>query len=426
MALVSELMNVQVVNWMNTKSCLQRSLRHFTPFFHPGFSYGLTPPFITKIKQLEIFLSNFPSQLDEFGVMCKRITCLTDTKKRLSFSVEAFLRVLDWHTEMIQNQISTNQIGYLTKNWIHVMNLVQFMRMMHTLMRGWDESEFVPVIKIIVKYFRLAKGLTQILNAETLTDFTNLPLKLEMKTRLCMRGLVWDFVGDDFAHRASWVLATIKQLIGPNARQQAIFFLSVFGYACEDSGDHWEEPSEMTISQKMMFEEINNHTDWQAYVEWAPSDFHEGKNMFAVLSQVICSCMSYNKQWKDSILTDVLDQLFTVPGPWLRENIAGFLLFCSEQLIMTYIGDMIVTEDEEKLEVAARLVTDMIIMSHRFDNELSCKKGIGKVFDQVSKKSRQIAIITEFTFSFPVVYARKSRLASAISYKDLGHRSRPS
>ena len=82
-------------------------------------------------------------------------------------------------------------------------------------------------------------------------------------------------------------------------------------------------------------------------------------------------------------MTDILDEMFCIPGPWMRENIAGFLLFCSEQLIMTYVGDLIVTEDEEKLDKAARLVTDMIIMSHRFDNELSHKKGIGKVFDQV-------------------------------------------
>lgn len=407
MALVSESMSVQVVDWMSTQSCLQRSMSGFTRFFHPGFTYSSIPPYATKNKQFEIFLSDFP-QLDDFGVMCKRITCLNDTRKRLNFSVEAFLRALDLHTEMIKERMSKGEISPLSTDWIHVINFVQFCksqvfqlvlgsivltrnrffsfsgRMMHTFTRGWDETEFIPVIKIIVKYFALKKALTTILNARDVSEFTKLPLALEMRTRLTLRGLVWDLVGDDFAHRASWVLATINHLIGNHARQQAIFFLTVFGFVCEDSVDHWDEPSEMTVSQKLMFEELNNHTDWQAYIEWAPSDFHEGKNMFAVLSQAICSCMSYNQQWKDSILTDVLDEMFCIPGPWLRENIAGFLLFCSEQLIMAYVGDLIVTEDEEKLDHAARLVTDMIIMSHRFDNELSHKKGIGKVFDQVS------------------------------------------
>lgn len=97
--------------------------------------------------------------------------------------------------------------------------------MLHTFTRGWDETEFVPVIKIMVKYFGVKKALTTILKAKDVNEFTNIPLALEMRTRLTLRGLVWDMVGDDFAHRASWVLATINQLIGNHARQQAIFFL---------------------------------------------------------------------------------------------------------------------------------------------------------------------------------------------------------
>ena len=135
--------------------------------------------------------------------------------------------------------------------------------------------------------------------------------------------------------------------------------------------------------ERHMLEEIHNHTFWEAYVDWIPDDFYEGKSMYAVLAAAICSCMSYSQIWSDSMMTDVLDKMFTVPDTWLRENVAGFLLFCSETLILTYIGDLINTADDEKLNKAARLVTDMIIMSYRFDNQLSNKRGIGKVFEKV-------------------------------------------
>ena len=125
MALVSESMSVQVVDWMSTQSCLQRSMSGFTRFFHPGFTYSSIPPYATKNKQFEIFLSDFP-QLDDFGVMCKRITCLNDTRKRLNFSVEAFLRALDLHTEMIKERMSKGEISPLSTDWIHVINFVQF------------------------------------------------------------------------------------------------------------------------------------------------------------------------------------------------------------------------------------------------------------------------------------------------------------
>ena len=125
MALVSESMSVQVVDWMSTQSCLQRSMSGFTRFFHPGFTYSSIPPYATKNKQFEIFLSDFP-QLDDFGVMCKRITCLNDTRKRLNFSVEAFLRALDLHTEMIKERMSKGEISPLSTDWINVINFVQF------------------------------------------------------------------------------------------------------------------------------------------------------------------------------------------------------------------------------------------------------------------------------------------------------------
>ena len=37
----------------------------------------------------------------------------------------------------------------------------------------------------------------------------------------------------------------------------------------------------------------------------------------------------------------------------------------------------------EKYEKATLLLLDMIIMSDRFDNELTSEKGVGKVFDKV-------------------------------------------
>ncbi len=38
------------------------------------------------------------------------------------------------------------------------------------------------------------------------------------------------------------------------------------------------------------------------------------------------------EQWKEEFLVPVLDKLFDIPRSWKRENIAGFLLFCSEKV----------------------------------------------------------------------------------------------
>jgi hypothetical protein len=77
-------------------------------------------------------------------------------------------------------------------------------------------------------------------------------------------------------------------------------------------------------------EETHNHTDWDSFSDVSPDDFHEGKTMFYTLAQAVCSCITYNKQWKDEMVSEVLDYMFQIPKPWLKENVAGFLLFCNE------------------------------------------------------------------------------------------------
>ena len=72
------------------------------------------------------------------------------------------------------------------------------------------------------------------------------------------------------------------------------------------------------------------------------------------------------------------NSLFKTPNEWIRDNVAGFLLFCSENIILYYIGGMIETEEELEVRKAAILVSDMIIMSNRFENEFTSKKGMGK------------------------------------------------
>ncbi len=113
--------------------------------------------------------------------------------------------------------------------------------------------------------------------------------------------------------------------------------------------------------------------------------------MFYTLAQAVCSCMTAVSWWKEQMLVSVLDQLFCVPSPWRRENVAGFLLFCSEKLILEYLQRKLDKSGDGKsvfsrgnnVRLVARLLVDMIVVSYRFDNELSRDRGIGKIFDSV-------------------------------------------
>ena len=114
----------------------------------------------------------------------------------------------------------------------------------------------------------------------------------------------------------------------------------------------------LTPDQRVLVTELNNHTDWSAFTEEEALDFHEvitilhifiridyvkemfcvfqGKAMFYGLAQAICSCLTASPSWKSQYACAVVDALFDTPRPWLRQNAAGFLLFCSEALILHY------------------------------------------------------------------------------------------
>ena len=77
---------------------------------------------------------------------------------------------------------------------------------------------------------------------------------------------------------------------------------------------------------------IHNHADWDAFTETSPIDFHDGKGVFYTLAQATCSIVNYSAEWGAEALPDVLLELFKTPEPWEQDNVAGFLLFCSERV----------------------------------------------------------------------------------------------
>ena len=60
--------------------------------------------------------------------------------------------------------------------------------------------------------------------------------------------------------------------------------------------------------------------------------------MFLTLAQAICCCLTHDPVWKDDVISDMLDEMFQIPGEWLRDNVASFLLFCNESVSLNYIS----------------------------------------------------------------------------------------
>jgi len=392
-SLVSEGCRLIVEDWIPTKKCLSRAL---IPIPHEEVTINSNEPSIGSFSLLK-----GPNKLHQFAVLVKRMTCLLNTKERIKYAFNVFDRCMSGmltppHEEPVLEIEMTQRTKRMrlssvsdekddektSRDWKYTIHVMQFFTMLHTFIRGWDDSEFPLLLEEITKRFQVKQKVNSLLKCSL--NGQDLALATEMELRLLMRCLAWDIAGNDYGHRAAWILAIVKYYVGNNPKHQAMIFLLMFGPPCQDAQDHYDHPETLTPNQTKILTELNNHTDWERFVDNVPEDFYEGKEMFYTLAQALCSCLSAGKNWKRTYAAQVIEEMFTIPQKWKRENVAGFLLFCSEGLILHFIQSKLKTGKEEQIKQAGSILVDMVVISHKFDNTIEPDKGIGKVFDIIS------------------------------------------
>jgi hypothetical protein len=164
LALTSEGFRAKVASWISTVMCKKRAILTFSPVFAKGYkmreqvSGGRNGP-------LKTYLDEIPT-LNEFGVLCKRLTCLFPTKDRVKFAMSKFDGILKKHQSILDEEEAKtplfDQPTTPPDDWIRSMHVLQLMRMVHTLTRGWDETEYVHILQTVDKIFGINPKLTQV------------------------------------------------------------------------------------------------------------------------------------------------------------------------------------------------------------------------------------------------------------------------
>ena len=130
-------------------------------------------------------------QSNEFAILCKRLTCLYGTHDRITFAFQSFNQLLELVLAPRRPQFS--------RDWAETIFSVHFLRMLHVFTRGWDESEFPRLLTAVDRQFGLGEKLQTFLACERKEDAC---VSNEMRLRLILRILTWDFAGTDYGHRA--------------------------------------------------------------------------------------------------------------------------------------------------------------------------------------------------------------------------------
>merc|ERR1712029_56363 len=370
LALASRDLKDVVAQWVPSKKCIARSQ---------------TQPAHHIIENLLRELRGGNTKINQFSVLCNRMTFLSNTRERLRYAFSLF------HKSVTFKRPEQKGVK-VSEEWTAFISFIRFMDMVQTFIRGWHKSQFPLVLKELDSKFELVKMYYQVYGSTNLVD-NQACLAKEMVLRMCTRCLAWDLAGDNYRHRSAWILAIMDFFLGPQdcltkkAKGQATILSLMFGPSCIENATHYkllEEWNELTPYQKIVFNEIINHTNWSVFIEDVANTYQEGKLMFYPLAREVCSL---SPAWRSEMSVAVIDALFQTPEPWVSQNRAGFLLFCSEALITHYLR----TKLQKGFDclVAAQLA-QLVLVSQKFDKKLSHEKGIGKVFDAIIRERKGI------------------------------------
>ena len=87
LSLTSDKFRLFLSKWIWTAQCQNRLYSDFGKIFTPSFKL---PEYLSEqTTVLKLYLSKLPT-LEEFGVLCKRLSCLTHTSHRIDFGFTAF------------------------------------------------------------------------------------------------------------------------------------------------------------------------------------------------------------------------------------------------------------------------------------------------------------------------------------------------
>ena len=111
---------------------------------------------------LKQYLKEIP-KLNDFAILCKRLTCLSNTDFRVKYSFNHFANCLAMHKENLQLQLKRKNLNFPIE-WIDAVHLLQFMRMLQTLSKGWDETEHEKILRLLDQRFKISPKIRTVSN----------------------------------------------------------------------------------------------------------------------------------------------------------------------------------------------------------------------------------------------------------------------
>ena len=159
LALTSDSLRMKIIDWIFCPDCQKRTRCTFDVVYSPDFEVpGFDP---NQSTALNTFLKSLP-RLEKFGILAKRLTCLSFTRDRVGFAFAAFERTLYRHGILIETQIEKGDLKNLSRDWLRSIHFIKLMRLVHTFTKGWENVELIGVFQQLDQSFGISSDISSV------------------------------------------------------------------------------------------------------------------------------------------------------------------------------------------------------------------------------------------------------------------------
>uniref|UniRef100_T1JE20 F-box domain-containing protein n=1 Tax=Strigamia maritima TaxID=126957 RepID=T1JE20_STRMM len=244
-------------------------------------------------------------------------------------------------------------------------SLTYYGKFIHTVIRGWDNTEYCRVFEAIEKKSKIMKYID-------LTLSSNLGSRkhLELIIRLFYRSIFIDEC-DNVNQKSFWLSTIIKSL---QMIHQAKLFLILFAPIQNDE-IQWTEMNEHVIA-----------------------NLDEAKHYFKELAVGVFMLYHLNNDWNDSDIITLLSEITATPSDWLPENVCTLLYLCGKDITILYLEDVI---NKGNFEEVASLLTSLSLVSIKCEGEhLFSMNIITSICDRIPSKRDKVTYWNAIADSF--------------------------
>ena len=321
---------------------------------------------VSRELNLQSGYEKWITECRKFGMLCKKVSMLYGTSKRL--------QLLSLWFSIFKDEASKILCGNQT--WVNLLIRLGMAAALSSFIKGWDEGEYPRVFAWVLNH-----EVTQ-----------------ELDERNIFKMFFWEFMDND-EMKSSWLIYRLntKYLLGSkfNSRKTlAEKFFEFLGphdpYASFRAINSNSDRNDFNAYQSRLYTKFMGKVALEILQEVEPSSYGEAKVLFSDFGKGL-RVLLQSPSVPNSMIVSILNLMF-IEKNFLMDNQAACLLFSCEAIVKLYLSKLL--EQDTGYHSSSCMLAALVIVCGRLSNDID--NGLSNIltwsfqYEDVTKRCRII------------------------------------